>query len=171
MTVSEFASQYARNEHGLNVTSGGFNKTKFAREEFSVITMWDVVDHSEDPIAFLADAFYLLKNDGYLFVQTSMEDSLIYLIAKYIYKLSFGLIKRFVIKGHPIHHSTFFSQKTLRKALESCGFQVKVVESTEYPANFLPGTSLTKQIFRLFSYFGNKLGLPLEVKFIAQKKA
>lgn len=168
--ISEFASQYARNIYGLDVTCGDFNKAKFVGRKFDVITMWDVVDHSEDPVAFLADAFCLLKNDGYLFVQTTMEDSFIYRVAKYIYKLSFGLIKSFVIKGHPIYHSTFFSQKSLRKTLEFCGFRVKRIELSEYPADFLRGSVLTKQIFKLFSELGNKLGMPLEVTFIAQKR-
>jgi SAM-dependent methyltransferase len=168
--ISEFASRYARDEYKLDVICGEFDKAKFAGDEkFDVITMWDVVDHSEDPVAFLSDAADLLKPGGCMFVQTTMEDSLVYEVCKYVYKLSFGLIGGPAAKGHPIHHSTFFSRTTLRKALESCGLRVEGMEMSEYPARFFPGGKLSRQVFGLFYLLGNIVNRPLVVTFAARK--
>lgn len=167
--ISEFAAYYAKDKYDLDVVCGEFDSTRFGDEKFDVITLWDVVDHSEDPIAFLKDAVSLLKPNGYLFVQTTMEDSLIYEISNYLYKISFGLIKGPAVKGHPVHHSTFFSKKTLRKAIESLGMQVKNTELSKYPGKFLPGGFLSKVMFDALSEIGDAIGKPLIVTFICQK--
>lgn len=170
--ISEFAATYAREEYKLEVMCGEFDKMRFAgKGKFDVITMWDVVDHAEDPVAFLEDAASLLKPGGYMFVLTTMEDSFIYEACKYIYKFSLGLIKGPVSKGHPIHHSTFFSRSTLEKALESCGLKVKSMELSEYPAQFFPGSGISRQAFKLFYHLGNMINRPLMVTFVAQKTA
>ncbi|MBN2452699.1 MAG: class I SAM-dependent methyltransferase [Candidatus Omnitrophica bacterium] len=168
--ISEFAAGYARDKHGLDVVSGEFDKTKFGNEKFDVVTLWDVIDHSEDPVTFLNDAASLLKPGGYLFVLTTMEDSLIYEISKYLYKFSFGLIRGPVAKGHPIHHSTFFSKKTLKSAIESLGMRVRNIEPSKYPATFFPGGFLSKMVFGALSGIGDVAGKPLEVTFICQKR-
>ncbi len=169
--ISEFAAGYARNEYKLDVICGEFDKAKFAgKEKFDAITMWDVVDHSEDPIAFLSNAVSLLNPGGYMFVQTTMEDSLLYEVCRYAYDLSFGLINGPASKGHPIHHSTFFSRCTLRNALEACGLEIRGMELSDYPTQFFPGGMISRQVFRLFHIIGNKINRPLMVTFIGQKK-
>ncbi len=168
--TSEYASGYARDNYGLDVICGEFDAEKFSEEDkFDVITMWDVVDHAEDPIKFLKDAASLLKKNGYMFVETTMEDSLVYTICNYIYRLSFGLIKLPVMRGHPVHHSTFFSRQTMRKALEQCGMKIKAVVPTKYPEKFFPGSHFSKMLFKLFYALGNKFDRPLVVTFVVQK--
>jgi len=169
--TSEYAAGYARDNYGLDVIRGEFNAAKFSKDDtFDVITMWDVVDHAEDPIVFLKDAASILKKGGYMFVETTMEDSLVYAVCGGVYKLSFGLIKGPAAKGHPVHHSTFFSRPTLRKALESCGMEIRDVALSEYPARFFPGGFFSKMLFKLFYVLGNKLNKPLMVTFVARKQ-
>ncbi len=168
--ISEYAAKHARSEYGLDVICGEFSKNLFkADEKFDVITMWDVIDHSEDPATFLSDAVSLLNPGGCLIVETTMEDSLIYEVCKYLYKLSFGVIKGPVAKGHPIHHSTFFSRRTLKNAMVSCGLSIKGEEMSEYPAQFFPGGFISKQVFRLFYSVGNLIKRPLIYAFIGQR--
>jgi len=168
--TSEYAAGYARDKYALDVICGEFKAEKFSDgDKFDAVTMWDVVDHPEDPIVFLKDAVSVLKKGGYLFVETTMEDSLVYEICGYVYTISFGLIKGPVMKGHPIHHSIFFSRSTLRKALESCGMEIKAVMLSKYPSQFFPGGFLSKFVFNLFYILGNRLGRPLMVTFVAQK--
>ncbi|HRX78439.1 MAG TPA: class I SAM-dependent methyltransferase, partial [Pirellulaceae bacterium] len=44
-------------------------------ESFDVITLWDVIEHLEDPRAVLATAKRLLKNDGILVLETQNVES------------------------------------------------------------------------------------------------
>lgn len=169
--ISAYAAQFARKTYGLDVRCAMFDRSTFpGQEKFDVITMWDVIDHSEEPVAFLRNAASLLKENGTIFVETTMEDSLVYELCAWLYRLSFGLIKGPVAKGHPVHHSVFFSRATLRNALVSCGLTVKAVEPSDYPAQFFPGGKLVKSLFGLVYRIGNMIGMPLIVTFVAHKK-
>ena len=168
--ISEYAAGYAKNEYGLDVICGEFSKKLFKEgESFDVITMWDVIDHSEDPMKLLSDAASLLKVGGHLIVETTMEDSLIYDTCKWSYILSFGLLKGPVMKGHPVHHSTFFSKATLKKAMELCALSIKGEGVSEYPAEFFPGGIISKQVFNLFYAIGSLVKKPLIYYFIGQR--
>ena len=166
---SEFASDYARKNFRLDVLTGALEYQKLDSRSFDIITLWDVIDHNEAPQNFLGLLYSLLKPNGLLVVQTNMEDSLLYRIAHYIYKLSFGLIKKPVARCHPIHHSTFYSGKTLRIALERTGFKIVKTEADDLEPELINTNKLLRLILRIISFFASIVGKPHEITFYARK--
>lgn len=74
--LSAFMANYARTELKLNnVFTGTLEEQPFDAESFDVITLWDVIEHLEDPRAVLATAKRLLKNDGILVLETQNVES------------------------------------------------------------------------------------------------
>src|SRR3989344_5618019 len=105
--ISSFASNYAK-EKGLKSLNRGFENLEQLNQTFDVITIWDVVDHAERPLELLKEAHKVVKNGGYIFVETTIIDSAIYRLAEIIYDLSFRLIKAPFLKGYPVHHSNYY---------------------------------------------------------------
>jgi SAM-dependent methyltransferase len=79
---------------------------------FDVVTMWDVIEHLDDPAGELDTAFNLLKPGGYLAVHTMDIDSL---AARLL-----GERWPWLMDMH-IH---YFSQDTLAQMLRAAGFEV-----------------------------------------------
>lgn len=169
--LSDFAAQYAKDKFDLNVFSGELIEAKFPDNFFDVVTLWDVVDHSERPRLLLKEVHRILKKDGLIVVQTTMKDGLIYRTAHYLYLLSRGLIKFPVEKGHPIHHSTFYSTKTLNQALELAGFKVIKKKKTELAGQLtsVAQNSLFRVFYGLVNLIGYLINKPLERAFYGTK--
>ena len=58
------AAEYARRRFGLNVLTGDLLSNDFPDNTFDVLTMWDVLEHTHNPLAILKEAKRLLKPDG-----------------------------------------------------------------------------------------------------------
>jgi 2-polyprenyl-3-methyl-5-hydroxy-6-metoxy-1,4-benzoquinol methylase len=84
--------------------------------DFSVITLWDVIEHLEDPKATLLELSKYLHPKGYFIIETSNIDSLDYLVLKK--KWSYW----------HVDHLFYFSKRSLISLLEKIGF--KSIESS-----------------------------------------
>lgn len=167
--VSEYAARYAKNHHGLKVVVGTEEEIELPEQSFDVITMWDSIDHLEVPQLYLDKLYKSLKNNGIIVVQTNMEDSLLYRVAHYLYKFSFGIIKLPVLRCHPIHHSTFYSSKTLGLALSRAGFRIIKTESDTLEPKLLNTNWFVKKVMDIINFFGAFFKMPLEITFYAKK--
>lgn len=83
----------------------------FPKNFFDCITMFDVIEHMDDPVAVLRECRSFLRPGGVLIVETANIDSL---VAK-IRKKQWG----YFLLGHLV----YFSRKTLRLALQKAGFR------------------------------------------------
>lgn len=167
--VSEYASDYARTHYGLDVATGHLEQQNFKAESFDVITLWDVIDHVEKPQQFLNYVYMLLKPGGLLVVQTTMEDSLLYRAAHYMYLLSAGYVKKPVARCHPIHHSTFYSTSTVKVAMEKAGFSIIKQIPDDLNPELINTNFVTKKLLKIFSLLAQIVGRPLESIFYAKK--
>lgn len=109
---SRYASEVASRK-GLTVHRGVVEELDLPDESFDVITMWDVIEHVNDPDASLAAACRLLRPEGSLALNTPDAGSL---LARLL-----GLRWHLVV---PPEHLVLFSAKSLRKLLEDHGFTV-----------------------------------------------
>ncbi len=62
-------AEYSQQEYGLNTQIGFVQDAVFSSESFDVITIWHVLEHTEDPGAVLARLRSWLKPDGVLVVE------------------------------------------------------------------------------------------------------
>jgi len=62
-------SKIAREQFGLKITNGYFEKSGFAPKSFDAITMVDVFEHVNNPIELLSSAHEVLADDGVLCIK------------------------------------------------------------------------------------------------------
>jgi 2-polyprenyl-3-methyl-5-hydroxy-6-metoxy-1,4-benzoquinol methylase len=108
---SQWAAAEAQNR-GLSVIFGTQDAPELAERQFDVVTMWDVIEHVDDPSAELAKAHRLLKPGGWLVVHTMDIDSLAarLLGARWPWLMDM--------------HLHYFSQKTLAQMLKNDGYEI-----------------------------------------------
>jgi 2-polyprenyl-3-methyl-5-hydroxy-6-metoxy-1,4-benzoquinol methylase len=120
--VSGHASQTARSR-GFDVRTGLLVGQDFKDSCFDAITMWDVIEHMEDPARDVTKSAVLLKSGGVLAISTPDSGSLVSKVA--------GVRWHLVI---PPEHLNLFSRQSLCILLESCGLEV--VEATTLGKRF-----------------------------------
>lgn len=129
---------------GLTVRQGTLATVNYPPESFSAATLWDVVEHFDDPSGELSHIYQLLRPGGFVVVHTIDIGS---------------LTARVMGKHWPFlmeMHIAFFSRSTLRAMLERVGF--------EYVSDHTQGRYLRLGYLagRLSAAFGPWVGGPLE---------
>jgi 2-polyprenyl-3-methyl-5-hydroxy-6-metoxy-1,4-benzoquinol methylase len=126
------------------VRQGTLGSGGFTPESFDVITMWDVIEHFDNPRAELDHTYRLLKPGGVLVVHTIDIDSI---TAKLM-----GERWPFLMEMHVI----FFSRATLRDMMQRTGFNYisDHIEGRYLRMGYLAG--------RMTAAFGNWIGKPIE---------
>jgi SAM-dependent methyltransferase len=115
---SAWAARFGRERFGVDiVVAGGDEDTAFAGR-FDVVTMWDVLEHLEDPRAALASVARWLKPGGLLALNTVDAGS-------------YGARRAGPHWRHiaPPHHLHYFTRRSLVRALEAAGMQLLATRS------------------------------------------
>jgi 2-polyprenyl-3-methyl-5-hydroxy-6-metoxy-1,4-benzoquinol methylase len=110
--LSRFACDYARREIGVDVFCGSLGEVELEPESLDVVTMWDYIEHSPDPLGELRQANRLLKSGGLLALTTPNIASL----PARIWGSRWMGIKQ-------EEHLYYFAPETIKKMLELCGFE------------------------------------------------
>ncbi|MFZ0548053.1 MAG: class I SAM-dependent methyltransferase [Candidatus Promineifilaceae bacterium] len=130
-------------EHGLPVIEGTQDAPELQGRQFDAITMWDVIEHLDDPAGELAKSYALLKPGGFMAVHTMDIDSLAARVM--------GRRWPWLMDMH-IH---YFSNRTLAQMLEQVGFEVLWVGPQ---SRFLSLGYLATRVGGLSRPFGRFLG-------------
>jgi SAM-dependent methyltransferase len=112
LEVSSYAARQAC-DRGLNVVCGS-SLDVFSGQSFDLVTMWDVIEHLNDPAQTLRQIAGLLAPGGRLVVSTGDTS--------HPFTRMLGRHARIYA---PPQHLFFFSRRTLSMMLESCGFKVE----------------------------------------------
>ncbi|MCA9975209.1 MAG: class I SAM-dependent methyltransferase, partial [Anaerolineales bacterium] len=72
---SDWAAAEAQAQ-GLNVFSGTQDAPELQGRQFDVVTMWDVIEHVDDPLLEMTKAYHRLRPGGMLVLHTMDIDSL-----------------------------------------------------------------------------------------------
>lgn len=147
MEIAEVMAGWAKSNLGLKIVTESFQQADLAERSFDVITMWDYLEHSVDPLGDVEKSHNLLKKDGLLVISTGDISSLTAKI--------FG--KRWHLLT-PQHHNFYFSKNTLRSFAEKSGFQtIKIVYETNfYPLRYLAHKLKTLGDWRVISWLESK---------------
>lgn len=147
---SEWAASVAQRQ-GLNVIHGTQDAPELHGKEFDVVTMWDVIEHVDDPSGEIGKAYELLAPGGWLVVHTMDINSL---VAKLM-----GARWPWLMDMH-IH---YFSQKTLGQMLAQNGLEVvwSGAEGRYLRLNYLVSRveALSRPVGRMVGWVVNSLRL------------
>jgi len=103
-----------KRKYGLDVRIGNINEIDFPDKHFDVITLWDVIEHVENPNQILVEIKRILKPDGILVIRVPNGDSL---DSKIFSKYWAGL--------DAPRHLYIFSISCITKLLENNSFTIK----------------------------------------------
>jgi len=112
-------------EKGLNIKCGRLEDINVDKKSFDVIAVFHLIEHIEEPLAFLNLIYGYLKDGGVLFIVTPNVDSFTNKIFGY---------------NHPVFtqrdHLLFYSKQTLSGLLEKANYKVVALFSKEYSHHF-----------------------------------
>ena len=170
LDISKYASEYAKSNFNVDVFTGYLENAPFPKKSFDIITMWDFIEHVNDPKATLKKAASLVKEDGIILILTTNEYSLMCWLGNLMYKCSFGIIKKPAELIHPVHHITHFSEKTLKRMLHEAGLKPVYMKKSEMPLQNVEGNILIKATVAMLYIFAWIIRKPHEIQVIARKK-
>ena len=115
--LSEDTSRIARERYKLEVSTGTIEEVSLEPNSFDVVTMWDLIEHTVNPVNTMLAANSVLKPGGLVLLSTPNIDGL---FPKLSYKVS--KIINYWPHPEPPHHLFQFSKKTLTRLLTETGF-------------------------------------------------
>ena len=119
---SGYAVTYARKKIGRTIFTGPLIQQDFPDQFFDIITLFYVLEHVVDPLAFLTELNRLLKPEGLLVLRIPHSEPIIRFSK--LFRLDIPLL-------YPPMHLYDFSPYTLRLILEKAGFRKISVEIGE----------------------------------------
>lgn len=118
--VSRPAIEYARGKLNLTKVIGGqIDELNFQPNSFQIITLWDVIEHINNPDSFLKNIFSLLSEDGFLFIHT--PNAKVQIFKAKLKKLLMGM-KPTLPYLEARDHLHLYSAKTIFQILKRNGF-------------------------------------------------
>lgn len=126
--IAQESSSYARKKFNFPVQNSTLEEANFRASSFSLVTMWDLIEHLTDPTATLKEVNRILEKDGMILIMTINIDSLIAKMANLNPRTRNFLYDR--------QHNYFYSNKTLFKALKKAGFErIQTLDTTSAQIN------------------------------------
>lgn len=145
-------SRYARSKHDLKVHGLCIEDdfwTTHHSNFFDVVTMWDVIEHVNFPLATIQCARKVLKPSGFLFMDTPCRNSFYHRFGAMTYKLSAGRFPTFLNSMYseaPYGHKQIFSTMEMRRILEMTG--MRVVSLTRFHELTFPYDFYLEKMFK-----------------------
>ena len=146
LEINASCMQEGKKRFNVNISLGDIEHYK-GKNLFNMITLFDVLEHTQNPIKILQKTHRLLEKKGYVFIQLPNNDSYIANIKKEKWQWLC-----------PGDHTFFFTKKTIIKALDQTNFKVVSIRT-------LPSTY--GYDFNIKDYF-NKTPLILKAKGLAR---
>jgi 2-polyprenyl-3-methyl-5-hydroxy-6-metoxy-1,4-benzoquinol methylase len=122
---SEYAARYCREQLHFQVYEGTIAEADLPEQHFDVVTAFDVLEHVEGLAASLASVKKTLKPQGRLIVLVPNYEGLVFQLGRILHK-----IKKIPLPNTP-EHLTYFTMTSLRRLLQTNGFSVKSMRSTD----------------------------------------
>jgi len=137
--LSPVPAAHARDKLGLDVRVDSLYGLKAPAAKFDAVTIFQTIEHDPNPDALCAELYRIIRPGGVLMVTTPAADGF---VARVMGRRWFGY--------RNVEHVSFFSQDSLRHALEEAGFEIELLEIEH-------GKKLSmKYVFnRLINYYYN----------------
>lgn len=130
---SKFAAEYGEKQFGIQIENSSFLEANW-RETYDVVTFWDVIAHTKNPLAHIELSRQFLTNGGLVVVKSPNRPNILFYIASIISKIteSRGLL-------HLPAQLYHFTPKTMKKMLTIAGFEIlkyDLVNEVKLPVKF-----------------------------------
>lgn len=112
---NRWLARWGRDNYGVPIEVGSIDNISAPEASFDVVTLWDVIEHTPDPLHVLRRARLLLKSDGVLVVNFPDVGS---------------WIARAMGRSWPFLssvHLYYFTRQTMRATLQKAGFEATTV--------------------------------------------
>ncbi len=129
--------RFARDRFGVPILAARVEEAALPEASFDAVTMWEVIEHVNDPRATVHAIARLLKKEGWFVLSTPCLDSLWDKAGFFLYRASFGRIQFPLTYRFSWAHLQIFSRRHLASLLAQEGFTLRRFEQrTEftYPA-------------------------------------
>ena len=145
-------AEYCRTVIGLETEETDVNTPAFHSryaQSFDCITLWDVIEHVNFPVATLESVHKCLAPGGYLLLDTPAKDSFYHRFGEISYALSRGRFPTFLnimYSESPFGHKQIFSTGEMRRILEEAGYEIvhlEKIHELSFPYEFY-----LKRVFR-----------------------
>jgi 2-polyprenyl-3-methyl-5-hydroxy-6-metoxy-1,4-benzoquinol methylase len=113
----------ARVKYGIKLDPGPLEQNR-NDGFYDVLTLWDVIEHLQDPKAVVQECYRLLGPNGIVGIDTPCVDGLYDKIAMLVYKLSRGKISTLLDRRLSKAHLQIFSEELLNNLLRETGFAI-----------------------------------------------
>jgi len=167
--LSEFGVQHTRTRYGFEVHHGDVTTSNFPAQSFDAITMWDVIEHVEEPVANLEKVIELLKPNGLLLLTSDSYDCIMAMVARLLYKLSLGKFTYPVRRLFIPHNKSYFTTKGMESLFTRLNLEVIYFKKMEYPLDKIETSFLERQVLRLFYLLGELFNLQSQFTYVLRK--
>lgn len=96
---------------------------------FSIVTMYDLIEHSENPRQDLEHVFRILRSGGVFFALTPNDQALLRRISRVLFAASLHSFSDPMRRLYYPDHLSYFTARSLVRLLESTGFELISLES------------------------------------------
>jgi SAM-dependent methyltransferase len=168
--LSEYGVEYTRKQYGFEVHHGDVTTSNLTAESFDAITMWDVIEHVEDPVANLEKAIKLLKPNGMILITSDTYDCIMAVAGRLLYKLSFGRFTYPVRRLFIPHNKSYFTPSGIDVLFDRLNLETIYFKRMEYPLEKIETSFFERQVLRVFYCLGELFNLQSQFTYILRKK-
>jgi 2-polyprenyl-6-hydroxyphenyl methylase/3-demethylubiquinone-9 3-methyltransferase len=149
--LSDSRAYYAKTKHRLEITKRPVEDKywEIFVNTFDAVTLWDVIEHVNYPLATLRNTVKLLKKDGILLIDTPCRDAFYHRFGEFTYWLSGGKYATFLntmYSAKPFGHKQIFSLAEMKSAFEMVGLEV--IEAKRFHELSFPYQFYLKKLFK-----------------------
>ncbi len=169
--LSEFGVEYSRKKYGFEIHHGDVTTSNLSAQSFDAITMWDVIEHVEAPVANVQKAIELLKPNGMLLITSDSYDCIMAVVGRLLYKLSLGKFTYPVRRLFIPHNKSYFTPKGMESLFSRLNLEIVYFKRMEYPLEKIETSFLEKQALRIFYGLGELFNMQSQFTYVLRKKS
>lgn len=127
--LSDTRAFYAKTKHALEIIKRPIEDEYWTayHGSFDVVTLWDVIEHVNYPLATLKSAAAMLKSGGILLIDTPCRDAFYHRFGELTYRLSGGRYPTFLntmYSSKQFGHKQILSLAEMKAMFETAGLDV-----------------------------------------------
>lgn len=153
--LSDTRAHYAKTKHGFEVVKRTIEDDhwKAFYGSYDIVTLWDVIEHVNYPLATLQTAAKMLKPGGLLLIDTPCRDAFYHRFGEFTYKISGGRFPTFLntmYSAKPFGHKQILSLTEMRGLYEAAGLEVvelKLFHELSFPYRFYLKKLVRSELF------------------------